>query len=273
MSITADRPATIAADPCTLVSAEVFNKITRYFPTRQEVSQTYAERAVGQFLVFLKAYADRMGRTDFGMLLPTGESYQVVPTQPVDAVWHAVVGVDGDWLYAIGDINHRALLTHQGKYQARIVGNVIAARAAGRPLDTNAWGPHQTTADTYAVPQVIFTDPEVGAVGMTAEQAERAGYRVRVVDVDMVRVPGAALWADGYEGRARMVVDLDGEHLLGVTFVGPGIADLLHSATIAVASQVPSTDCGTRSRHSRRSPRCGCDCSRHTEAERLSAVK
>lgn len=150
-----------------------------------------------------------------------------------------VRGVEGEWLYAIGDINHRALLTHQGKYQARIVGDVIAARAANRPLDNTPWGLHQTTADEYAVPQVIFTDPEAGTVGMTAEQAERTGRRIRVVDVDMARVPGALLWADGYEGQARAIVDLDGEYLLGVTFVGPGVAELLHSATIAVAGQVP----------------------------------
>jgi dihydrolipoamide dehydrogenase len=151
-----------------------------------------------------------------------------------------VRGVDGDWLYAVGDVNHRALLTHQGKYQARTVGNAIAVRAAGQRPDTRAWGAHAATADSHAVPQVIFSDPEAAAVGLTAEQAERAGHRVRTVDVDLGSVVmGALLYADGYQGRARMVVDLDHEYLLGVTFVGPGVAELLHSATIAVAAQVP----------------------------------
>lgn len=151
-----------------------------------------------------------------------------------------VRGVDGDWLYAAGDVNHRALLTHQGKYQARMVGNAIGVRAAGQQLDASPWGAHAATADTHAVPQVIFSDPEAAAVGLSAEQAERAGHRVRVVDVDLGHVVvGARLYADGYRGRARMVVDLDHEYLLGVTFVGPGIAELLHSATIAVAAQVP----------------------------------
>jgi pyruvate/2-oxoglutarate dehydrogenase complex dihydrolipoamide dehydrogenase (E3) component len=150
-----------------------------------------------------------------------------------------VRAVPDEWLYAVGDVNHRALLTHQGKYQGRIVGNAIGARAAGHPLDTKPWGAHTTTADSHAVPQVFFCDPEAGAVGLSAEQAERAGHRVRTVDVDLVRVPGAALYADGYRGRARMVVDLDHGYLLGLTFVGPGIAELLHSATIAVAGQVP----------------------------------
>jgi pyruvate/2-oxoglutarate dehydrogenase complex dihydrolipoamide dehydrogenase (E3) component len=151
-----------------------------------------------------------------------------------------VRAVEDGWLYALGDVNHRALLTHQGKYQARIAGDAIGARAAGRSLDTAPWGAHVTTADTYAVPQVFFCDPEAAAVGLSAAQAERAGHRVRVVDVDLGRkVAGAALYADGYEGRARMVVDLDHGHLLGVTFVGPGVAELLHSATVAVAGQVP----------------------------------
>ncbi|MEV5173830.1 NAD(P)/FAD-dependent oxidoreductase [Streptomyces flaveolus] len=150
-----------------------------------------------------------------------------------------VDGVDGEWLYALGDVNHRALLTHQGKYQARTAGDAIAARAAGRPLDDTAWGDHATTADQHAVPQVFFTDPEAGAVGLTAEQAAGAGHRVRVVDVDFNAAQGANLYADGYRGHARMVVDLDRETLLGVTFVGPGISELLHSATIAVAGEVP----------------------------------
>jgi pyruvate/2-oxoglutarate dehydrogenase complex dihydrolipoamide dehydrogenase (E3) component len=79
-----------------------------------------------------------------------------------------------------------------------------------------------------------------GAVGLTADQAERAGHRIRVVDVDTgQKVIGARLYADGYSGRARMVVDEDQGCLLGVTFVGPGVEELLHSATIAVAGQVP----------------------------------
>jgi dihydrolipoamide dehydrogenase len=152
----------------------------------------------------------------------------------------AVRAIDERWLYALGDVNHHALLTHQGKYQARIAGAVIAARAAGQPVDTTPWGPHAVTADHQAVPQVFFSDPQAGAVGMTAEQAQKAGRRVRVVDVDMgEQVTGAGLYADGYTGRARMVVDEDGGCILGVTMVGPGVEELIHSATVAVAGQVP----------------------------------
>lgn len=151
-----------------------------------------------------------------------------------------VRAVEDGWLYAAGDVNHRALLTHQGKYQGRIAGAAIAARAAGKPLDTAPWGVHATTADHHAVPQAFFTDPEAAAVGLTARQAEEAGYRVRTVDVQTGDVVmGAKLYADGYTGRARMVVDLDRGHVLGVTLVGPGVTEMLHSATIAVAGQVP----------------------------------
>ncbi|MEU0673494.1 NAD(P)/FAD-dependent oxidoreductase [Streptomyces sp. NPDC006172] len=149
-----------------------------------------------------------------------------------------------DWLYAVGDVNHRALLTHQGKYQARIAGAAIAARAGGAPgagpgQDGEPWGPHTATADHHAVPQVVFTDPEAAAVGLSLAEAEQAGHRVRAVDVEFSSVAGAGLYADGYQGRARMVVDLEREILLGVTFVGPGVGELIHSATVAVAGQVP----------------------------------
>lgn len=151
-----------------------------------------------------------------------------------------VRAIEDGWLYAAGDVNHRALLTHQGKYQGRVAGAAIGARAAGTPLDTAPWGRHATTADHHAVPQAFFTTPEAAAVGLTARQAERAGHRIRTVDVQIGDVVmGAKLYTDGYTGRARMVVDLDRGHLLGVTLVGPGVTEMLHSATIAVAGQVP----------------------------------
>jgi dihydrolipoamide dehydrogenase len=168
------------------------------------------------------------------------ETVGLTPGRPIeiDSTGRAV-GVPDGWLYAAGDANGRALLTHQGKYQGRIFGTVIADRAAGRPLDTADWGRSVATADEQAVPQVVFTDPEVAAVGLTLEEATRKGRRVRAVDCDLGNVAGAALYADGYKGRARAVVDLDRETLLGVTFVGAGVAELLHSATIAVTAQVP----------------------------------
>jgi dihydrolipoamide dehydrogenase len=150
-----------------------------------------------------------------------------------------VQGVSGNWLYAAGDINHRALLTHQGKYQGRIFGGAIADRAFGRQLDLEPWGRSVATADLHAVTQVVFSDPEAAAAGLTLEQAQRRGLRVRAVDYDLGQVAGAALYADGYRGRARAVVDLDREVLVGVTFAGPGVSELVHSAAMAVAAEIP----------------------------------
>ncbi|UGS25576.1 NAD(P)/FAD-dependent oxidoreductase [Microbacterium resistens] len=148
-----------------------------------------------------------------------------------------VPGVDG--LYAVGDVNGRVLLTHQGKYQARAAGDAIAARALGEPVDEQPWGRHVATADAAAVPQVVFSEPEVAAVGLTEAAAREAGRRVRAVDVEFSSVAGAGLHEDGYRGRARMIVDEDRGVLLGVTMAGPDVAELIHAATIAVVGEVP----------------------------------
>ncbi|HUQ61161.1 NAD(P)/FAD-dependent oxidoreductase [Lentzea sp.] len=155
-----------------------------------------------------------------------------------------VVGEDGTpvadgRLYAVGDVNRRVLLTHQGKYQARAVGDVIVARARGEQVDDARWGRHVATADERAVPQVVFTEPEIASVGLTAAAAETAGLRVRVVDHDLAATAGSALHAEGYRGHARMVVDEDRRVVVGFTLVGPDVAELLHAATIAIAGEVP----------------------------------
>jgi len=167
--------------------------------------------------------------------IPPGEWLEVDDTLLVQAETN-----DAEpWLYAVGDVNHRALLTHQGKYQARAAGDVIAARATGGRVQDGAWGAHVATADHAAVPQVTFTDPEVASVGLTAAAAEKAGHRVRAVDYEIGEVAGGSLQADGYRGIARAVVDEDRQVLLGVTFVGSDVAELLQSATIAVVGEVP----------------------------------
>jgi pyruvate/2-oxoglutarate dehydrogenase complex dihydrolipoamide dehydrogenase (E3) component len=144
-----------------------------------------------------------------------------------------------DWLYSAGDINHRVLLTHQGKYQARAAGDVIAARALGKAVDDSDWGTHVATADHQAVPQVTFTDPEVASVGLTAEAAAKAGYQTRVVDYDMSWLAGTAIQADNYVGKARMVVDEKRKVILGVTFVGQDVSEMLQAATFAVVGEIP----------------------------------
>ncbi len=144
-----------------------------------------------------------------------------------------VTDVDGGWLYACGDVNHLALLTHMGKYQARVCGDAIAARAAGRePAVVDI-------ASRTRVPQVVFTLPEVAAIGLTAEQATAAGLRVRVVEYEIGNVAGARLFADDYQGRAQLVVDEDRRVIVGLTLAGPGVGEMIHAATIAVVGEVP----------------------------------
>jgi dihydrolipoamide dehydrogenase len=144
-----------------------------------------------------------------------------------------------DWLYAVGDVNHRVLLTHQGKYQARAAGEVIAARAHGDAVDDADWGRHVATADHESVPQVTFSEPEVASVGLTEAAARAAGHDIRVVDYNLGWTAGASLYADGYQGRARMIVDESRGVVIGATFVGADVAELLHAATIAIVGAVP----------------------------------
>ncbi|MFE5052692.1 dihydrolipoyl dehydrogenase family protein [Streptomyces sp. NPDC056637] len=150
-----------------------------------------------------------------------------------------VTGIDGGWLYAVGDVNRRALMTHQGKYQARIAGAVIGARAKGEPIDDAPWGAHVATADNAAVPQVVFTTPEIASVGLTSREAEQSGRRIEIVDYDLAHVAGAHQYGNDYRGQARMLIDTDRNTVVGVTFAGPGVGELVHSATIAVAGEVP----------------------------------
>lgn len=136
-------------------------------------------------------------------------------------------GVKDGWLYACGDVNGRNLLTHMGKYQARLAGDHILGK------QVEAW------ADERATPQVLFTHPQVAAVGLTEAEARKRGLPVRTVRVGLDSVAGTALLGEGLNGAVQLVVDERRRILLGATFVGPGVGELLHSATIAVAGEVP----------------------------------
>jgi dihydrolipoamide dehydrogenase len=150
-----------------------------------------------------------------------------------------VDGVEGRWLYAAGDVTGRVLLTHQGKYQARACGQVIAARAKGREQDPAPWSRFHASADHAAVPQVVFTDPQIASVGLTEAQARERGLPVWTSEHDLAAVAGAALVSDDYRGWAKLVVDAERHVVVGASFVGPDVGELLHSATIAVVGEVP----------------------------------
>ncbi|MDO5093568.1 MAG: NAD(P)/FAD-dependent oxidoreductase [Propionibacteriaceae bacterium] len=138
--------------------------------------------------------------------------------------------LDG-WLYAVGDISGGPQLTHWGKYQGRVVGELIAARAQGGPQPAAP-----PVGPLAPVPSVVFTDPQVAQVGPTAEAARRAGRDVRVVDLPMNSAAGYSLLRDDSAGAARLV--LDGDRILSATFVGHDVAELLHTATVAITGEV-----------------------------------
>jgi dihydrolipoamide dehydrogenase len=134
---------------------------------------------------------------------------------------------DFDWLFCVGDANGRAQFTHTAVYQAK----VAARNALG--LETHC------VEDEFAAPRVVYTEPNLCAVGYTLASAEEAGLRVRAFDRDPQQVAGGSFYGRGTEGLARIVVDLDRACIVGATFVGSDIAELLHSATIAIIGQVP----------------------------------
>jgi dihydrolipoamide dehydrogenase len=131
-----------------------------------------------------------------------------------------------DWLYAVGDVNGRALLTHMGKYQGRLVADLIRGKDV------------RLRSDGALSPRVIFTDPQVGAVGLTLEAARRAGLGVRHVDVETSGNAGGSFVGRGAAGTSRIVVDERRRVIVGATITGAEVAEALHAATIAVVGEV-----------------------------------
>jgi dihydrolipoamide dehydrogenase len=156
------------------------------------------------------------------------ESVGLAANGPVQTDVHLqVLGAEG-WLYAVGDVNGRALLTHQGKYQGRIAADHLLGRfntsiVYGGPLS----------------PRVVFTEPQVAAVGHTLASAHEAGIDARAVDADMNGTAGASFHGRGEPGTARIVVDGNRRVLVGATFTGADVADFVHAATIAIVGDIP----------------------------------
>ncbi len=134
------------------------------------------------------------------------------------------------WLYAVGDVNGRALLTHMGKYQARLAADSILGKDV------------QLRSDGGASPRVIFTDPQVGAVGLTLAAASEEALPVRAVDVETSGNAGGSFVGRGAPGTARLVVDEERRVVVGATITGSEVAEALHAATIAVVGKVPLED-------------------------------
>jgi len=163
--------------------------------------------------------------------LTEGIGVEVVGLEPGESIQvddrMRAVDVDGDWLYAIGDVNGRALLTHVGKYQARIAADTILGRDAAS----------EVTGEL--APRTVFTEPQVAAVGHTLASARAAGLEVRAVDVETAANAGGSFLGKGASGTCRIVVDERARTIVGATFTGVAVAESLHAATIAVVAEVP----------------------------------
>ena len=171
----------------------------------------------------LVAIGRRPNTTDLGV-----ETIGLEPGKPIEVDDH-MRRADMDWLYAIGDVNGRALLTHMGKYQARIAADTILG--PGGPC---------LILDGARAPRVTFTDPQVAAVGYTLAAAQEAGIKARAVDVATQASAGASFYGrDDSPGTSRLVVDENANVVVGATFTGPEVAEWLQAATIAVVAEVP----------------------------------
>ncbi len=148
------------------------------------------------------------------------------------------VGVTGGWLYALGDTTGRARLSHISTYHGRLVAEIIAARVAGRELREN----ELAARDAGSLAQVIFTEPQVATVGRTESEARAEGFVVRTRNAHYPgTLPFLALFRDGFQGWAKLVIDAETNTLLGATFVGPEFSELVQAATLAIVANVPVT--------------------------------
>jgi pyruvate/2-oxoglutarate dehydrogenase complex dihydrolipoamide dehydrogenase (E3) component len=132
-----------------------------------------------------------------------------------------------DWLFLLGDVNGHAPLTHMGKYQARIACEALLGRDGA--MEHGADGPRS--------PRVVFTDPQVAAVGHTSESAADAGLDFAAYDVGTSANAGGSFYGRNAAGTARLLVHED--RVIGATITGVEVADFLQAATIAVVAQVP----------------------------------
>jgi pyruvate/2-oxoglutarate dehydrogenase complex dihydrolipoamide dehydrogenase (E3) component len=133
-----------------------------------------------------------------------------------------------DGLWAIGDITGKGAFTHVSMYQARIASEAILEGADG------------SAAEYHAIPRVTFTDPEVGSVGMTEQQAREAGLAVRSGSTDLKASTRGWIHKAGNDGLIKLVEDADRGVLVGATTIGPSGGEILSALAVAVHAEVPT---------------------------------
>ena len=129
-------------------------------------------------------------------------------------------------LWAMGDVTGKGMFTHVALYQAAIVGADIL-------------GQNPPGADYAAMPRVVFTDPEVAAVGLTEAAARAAGIDVAVTVKSLSATFRGWLHGPGNAGFVKLVADRSGGTLLGATAVGPHGGEVLGALSVAVHANVP----------------------------------
>ena len=205
------------------VDVRTGQEVTKVAQRGGTITVTAAGGATAEGNVLLVALGREPSTKTLGL-----ETVGLAPGEPVDVDMH--MRVPGHpWLYAIGDINARALFTHMGKYQARLACDCLLGH--GHAVSHGADGPLS--------PRVVFTDPQVAAVGHTTGTAAEAGLEIDVHDAETSGNAGGSFYGRGAPGTARFLVDRERGILVGCTITGSEVADFLHAATIAIVGEVP----------------------------------
>ena len=132
-------------------------------------------------------------------------------------------------VYAIGDVAGQPWLAHKASKE----GIVAAERAAGKP----------TAYDVKAMPAGIFTDPEIGTVGLQEHEAAKAGRKVRIGKFPFTAL-GKALAIGQTDGFVKLIADAETDLLLGATIVGYGAADLTAEIALGIEMGATAADVG-----------------------------
>ncbi|MFL6166472.1 MAG: dihydrolipoyl dehydrogenase family protein [Ornithinibacter sp.] len=136
----------------------------------------------------------------------------------------------GDRLWAIGDITGKGAFTHMSMYQAAVALADITRRS----------GVDARSAEYHAVPRVTFTDPEVGSVGLSEQQARDAGVDVAVGRAPLAESTRGWITGPGGDGLIKLVEDRSAGHLVGATSVGPMGGEVLSMLATAVHARIPT---------------------------------
>ncbi len=132
-------------------------------------------------------------------------------------------------IYAIGDVAGQPMLAHKASKEAEVVAEVIAGRRA--------------EMDARTIPAVIFTDPEVATAGITAEEAQRRGRKVRVGKFPFAAL-GRAIANHDTDGFVKVIVDAETSEVLGLEVVGNGAGDIIAEAALAIEMGALADDVG-----------------------------